>query len=377
MDKLMNNMVNMDITSSSIIYTRCSTPNQNNPQYNSSSIDSQLFMCTEFCKDNNFKILDHKTEICSGRHSKNQKVLLNLINNNSKINLIIFDISRFSRNIIDGMKMIEECLKNNIIIYSVKDNIIVKDNKQLNQFTISLMNAQNESDAISFRVSQSIKYRKSLGGHIGKDYYGYNLIKENNIKKLIINNEEQVVVQLILRLKYGSTYNEVNKLCNLINKSDIKILDKKSLILYGNYENSDIAFILNKNNILRRGVLWTSNNIQQVITKYPEYITKKESILNSLFDEFSKLIENDKNINKDHVIRSINILCEQINGYPLNNIDGYNKLKKMKDRYDILSYLNSNFVNFKCWNIEDTYDYIENNHKKQKKNYDSDFSCEL
>jgi len=374
----MNNMVNMDITSSSIIYTRCSTPNQNNPQYNSSSIESQLFMCTEFCKDNNLKILDHKTEICSGRHSKNQKVLLNLINNNSKINLIIFDISRFSRNIIDGMKMIEQCLQNNITIYSVKDNIIVKDNKQLNQITIALMNAQNESDAISFRVSQSIKYRKSLGGHIGKDYYGYNLIKENNIKKLKINDEEQLVVRLILKLKYGSTYTEVNNLSNLINKSDIKILDKKSpIIMYGNYENSDIAFLLNKNDIFRRGDIWTSNKIQQVVTKYPEYNTKKESLLDSLFEEFSKLIENNKNINKDHVIRSINILYEQLNGYPSNNIDGYNKLKKMKDRYDIISYLNDNNVNFKCWNVEDTYDYIENDYKRKRINYDSDYSCEL
>jgi hypothetical protein len=217
-----------------------------------------------------------------------------------------------------------------------------------------------------------------LGGHIGKDYYGYNLIKENNIKKLQINEEEQLVVQLILKLKYGSTYDEVNKLCNLINKSDIKILDKKSfIIMYGNYENSDIAFLLNKNYILRRGDVWTSNKIQQVVTKYPEYISKKEYLLKSLFEEFSKLIENKTNINKDHVIRSINILYEQINGYPSNNIDGYNKLKKMKDRYDIESYLNSNYVNFKCWNIEDTYDYIENNYKKQKINYDSDYSCEL
>jgi DNA invertase Pin-like site-specific DNA recombinase len=172
-NSLTNNMSSVNIKNRSIIYVRSSTQQQNNVYTNSESLNMQIFSCENFAKENNLDIISIEKEICSARKGSNQKVLENIIENNNNINLMVFDISRFSRNIFDGTHMLKQCLDKGITLYSVKDNLFVKDLKDIQSFTNLLISAQAESDAISHRVQQSIQYRRSLGAYFGKEKFGY------------------------------------------------------------------------------------------------------------------------------------------------------------------------------------------------------------
>ena len=62
-------------------------------------------------------------------------------------------------------------------------------------FAVLQISAQAESDAISHRVQQSIQYRKSLGAYFGRKKFGFNIISDNNIKKLVpVAAELQVIL---------------------------------------------------------------------------------------------------------------------------------------------------------------------------------------
>jgi DNA invertase Pin-like site-specific DNA recombinase len=322
-----------------IIYTRCSTEKQNNTELHSTSLETQIYNCTNFGNSNNMPISDVVSEICSATKSSNQKKLLQLIDNITNFNLIIFDVSRFSRNIFDGTVLIKKCRDNNITIYSVKENICTNTNYGIKQFLSELMNAQNESDAISYRVSESIKYRKSLGAFIGgKVPYGHELYRdENNVAKLAINVEESDIIWLILKLKYGCIFNEIGMFIrNVLNSEDHKI------ILYGHFTDSDIAFILNNNNIFYRGKAWTGSNVHNISFNNMNYINEKETLTKDLIKRMYNGCSSSE----------ISEIYYNINGYQLNdNLLDMKKYKKNKN--EIIKFLNKHNVFFNLWTTVD------------------------
>jgi DNA invertase Pin-like site-specific DNA recombinase len=357
MNSLINTLSSIDIKNNTVIYTRCSTKNQDNPIYNSTSLDSQIFTCTNFCKEHNLNIIETFKEICSARKSSNQKVLLDIINTHTNIIIVIFDISRFSRNLFDGIQLIKICFEKKISIYFVKENISLCDFKDIHQFTMGLINSQSESDAISYRIQQSYKYRKSLGIYYGKEKYGYDIYKDGNFNKLKINKNEQLVIELIMKLKFGCSIENLfiilTNILNSVPKEDLmKSLNitNEQIIMYGNYNNIDIAHFLNNYNILHKETQWTNLLLSKVIVNNYEYVSEREQMVSELKEEFIKLIKtNDKN----KIIRSIKILYEKLNGYKLsNNLSIYNDTKC---DFDIVIFFNVHKVNFRIWTYEDLF----------------------
>lgn len=313
---------------------------------NSASLEIQDAKCIEYCNKNNFTIINNISEICSARKMSNQKKLLNIINNNTNINLIIFDVSRFSRNMEDGIKTYNLCKQKNINIHFIKDTIRSSNINHFNIFSLSLLNAQNESDAISYRVTESVKYRKSLGNYIGKPKFGYTLIRNsNNILKIARHPQEYNILLLILRLKYGSTYNEINNLYkDITNNMDANITClspiTNRIILYGNYENRDIIHILNSNNIFNNNKQFNSLNIYNLckINSY-KYHKKTNYAVNKLI---KKLYDGTCDNNE------FESLFQDINRYKLTlpQIDIDNCYHRMNN---ILNLLNNNNINFCIW----------------------------
>ena len=359
---VINNFTNVNIKNRSIIYVRSSTKNQNNIYTNSASLDMQIFSCENFAKGNDLDIISIEKEICSARKASNQKVLQNIINNNNNINLMFFDISRFSRNIFDGTNMLRQCLERGITLYSVKDNLFVKDLRDIQSFTNLLISAQAESDAISHRVSQSIEYRRSLGAYFGKEKFGYSIIKENNIKKLIPLINELTVINLIQKLYYGCQKSEIENLLLAINKQKIKI-KITDVLLYGNYTSADISYFLNLHIIYKRGELWTTDTINKVINQNVGYINKKYDLTDNLINELKTIIckKNTSDISKN--VRTINQLFLEINGYKLT--EKLETFKTFKTRWDIIMFLNNYNVNFRTW-VDNDIEEIELPHKKLK-----------
>ena len=364
------NINSLNISSQTIIYSRSSTKKQNDFNINSASINTQIHSCLEFCKNNKLDVKFMRSETCSARNCNNQKKLLEIIENYENINLVIFDISRFSRNISDGIKIIEKCFKNNIIIYFVKEELKVKNKNDLPKFTSQLINAHIESDTISYRLTESIKYRKSLGNHIGKAKYGYNIIKENNINKIIENTKEQLIIQIILKLKFGCLISELDKITKKLNNTILNNIDRQNeIIMYGHYGNTSIADILNDNNIKYKDNNWISVKINNIITTNLEDQDKKEKILDAVFFEFSKFLTRTLKLTQQDKTEISNILLKQ-----LSSINDYKllktikkKIKNISDIQDIVNILNSYNINFRVWTDDDIYGYISDNIKINKK----------
>jgi DNA invertase Pin-like site-specific DNA recombinase len=347
-----------------VIYIRCSTKNQSNDFYHSSSIDMQLHNCKIYCKDNNLAIIDIISEIKSARDMKNQTELLNLVNTNSNINLVVFDVSRFSRNIINGTAIIQQCIDKNIVLHFIKENILVKNNRDVVPFTTALVNAQVESDTISYRVLRSVEYRKSLGSQFGKARYGYTMVRNNNIITHEENPNEQLIIKLILKIKYGCLLTDLNKIAQQLINNNLELLND-SIILYGNYENSDIVTILNQNNILYKNNKWTYSSVSNVINTNDDYINVKDTLVNDLLINLSKLVQpHDQFTN--NIVNNIITLYEKINDYKLNirsivihNITTVN---------DIINFLNKNNVHFRVWTMQDIEPYLQfsNSNKRNR-----------
>jgi DNA invertase Pin-like site-specific DNA recombinase len=352
MNNIINNLSLMEINSKGIIYTRSSTKKQNDLITNSHSLEIQTSNCSKFCFENNIDIIKIETEIVSARNSKKQNVLLNIINTNKDILLLVFDISRFSRNIFDGMNMLQKCMNNNITLYLLKENMYVRDLNDITRFNNLLSNAHAESDAISFRVKKSIEFRKSNGVFLGKRKFGFDVITDNNNKKLKINENEQKTIELILILKFGGLKNKIDDLITFLINDKLKI-DMSDIILFGNYENSDIAYFLNFHNIIHKNKEWTTQNVNSIINLNNDKIKKREELTEEFLDEF--LIKNKYNE------ATLKQLFFEINGYHLQSkyLINYNKLKGKCIKGDKLNFLNDINLNYKIWNYEDIESYYK------------------
>lgn len=254
----------------SIIYCRSSTLKQN--QGNHMSIETQLFYCKNYCEENKLNITKCESEICSAVSITNQRKLLKIINTNRNLNIIIYDTSRFSRNVYDGINLLRKCKNKNIIIHIVKD-LAKSDNKYgYLKIVDGIKNAEIESATTSDRVRNAINFRRSLGHKIGRCPFGYKVEKINNIRKFAIDENGQNVISLMKTLYYGGTISLVNVLMDKIVGYEIEQLftdnsGDTNIIKYGNMTYDMVADFLNEHKIKYFNKDWKGTNISSILNK--------------------------------------------------------------------------------------------------------------
>lgn len=256
-----------------IIYTRISCKN-NNSFYNCSSLDSQLEFCRKFAKQNNFTICDEISEIKSAfkerKKSEYSKMLRNIYrhkwgNDGELKAIIVCDVSRFSRNLRQGLSDLHKLENKGITVYSVDQNCqwgpsYTSTKAQKIRFRNFLIQAEDESENKSLRQKRSYKFRRARGEYIGKAPYGFKIRRTKNRKRLLTeNNNEQKIIKII-KNKYenGITMN-------------------------------NIAYELNNKKLYRRNKEWTSNKISYIINRDNKYFKSFKNMLGSL-----KNISDDK-----------------------------------------------------------------------------------
>lgn len=272
-----------DITKNAIIYCRSSSLKQN--QYNHNSLEMQTFICREYCHKNQINVISLVTEICSATSIANQKKLLNIINTHSNINLIIYDASRFSRNILEGIQLLNDCKNKNINIHNVKDNYTTNNYQGYLNFIDGIKNAEAESKLIGERIKSSIEHRRRLGEDFGNPPYGYKREKINNINKIIEYESEQNIIELGKKLYYGCTLIEANIYMKKITGNNIKSLftEPCNKIEYGNFSYSMLAEFFNQNNIkYRNDELWTTSRISNIIKNKKRKLYFDEEIIENV-----------------------------------------------------------------------------------------------
>jgi len=262
-----------DLSQSAIIYARCSTPMQN--QDMNQSLQTQIGICMEYANSNNLTISDIISEVVRG-HSGN-KQSYNSVLDKSNTNLIIADASRLTRNISDGNTFVKKCEENNILIHSVRDNIITNSNQERKKLFNCIFDASIESSIISKRVASAFKIRRQLGSHFGNPPYGYKIFKHIDkksgikLRKLIEDSNEQNIIKFITKLYYGCSIKDLYNTFHKIKSKSFKLMDIKNnefeVVEYGNIIKKDIKVLLEENEITYRGEPWKTINLSKIINK--------------------------------------------------------------------------------------------------------------
>ena len=243
------------------------------------------------------------------------------------------------------------CNSKEIIIHFIKENICTIRQNTQPQFAFGLAQAQNESDTISYRVKESCKYRRSIGNYIGRAKYGYKIIKENNISKLIKDEREQFILLLIFKLKYGSSFEKINDLVKQITKKE-SLIKLDNVILYGHYENEEIIHYLNEHEIYYKEYPWTPQQIYTVCKNYNnEYNKNKEKLCR----EFIRHLYYDCT-NYNYIIK----LYEKINEIQFTNELFSNIYLCLENKLTLLNFINHIYLNYNIWEMSHIENYLNN-----------------
>lgn len=255
-----------------IIYCRVS-----NLKDDSQSFSTQERNCVEYCKEKKMRVKEIHKEHNSG-YGK-QKLLDNLILKSKNINLIINDVTRFSRHNLYGLSLLKKCLKNNITIHFVKEEVIFDHTNDYVSSKIlkGLNDSEGQWHTIRQNIINNIKKRRSEGLTLGTTPFGYDCVN----KKLIKNNNFNVI-KLIVYLRNGvKTVSEIQQILKELTSSydSLKFYDENQLEINKfskvfTLKFSEIANILNDYGLCDKN--WTGDRVRELYKKYCMEETLKE-----------------------------------------------------------------------------------------------------
>ena len=201
------------------------------------SIDVQQIALIKYCYNNNILIKDiYVDDGKSAKNMTNQKELsklkrdvlkFNIYDNTAKKYVMIYDISRFSRNTLQALQLLDILSKNNINLYFLSENLYYDNPYNKHSIRTQLSTSQYISEYTSDRVKKSLFLKKSKGEHIGTLPFGY---KRNALNKLEVNKDELRILKHVKK-----AYNMFSKMKNQPRK----------------YINEKILTTINKTNCFR------------------------------------------------------------------------------------------------------------------------------
>ena len=184
-------------------YIRVSTDKQ--------SVENQRFEIENFCKKQNLKIDEWIEETISGTKDVEKRKLGILLGQLQKNDILICsELSRLGRNLLMIMSILNECMKKEIQIWTIKDNYRLGTDisSKVLAFTFGL-SAEIERNLISQRTKEALARKKSEGVHIGRPKGALSKIvklsgKEEIIRKYLDKGKSQVYISKKLGVARGT-----------------------------------------------------------------------------------------------------------------------------------------------------------------------------
>lgn len=271
-----------------IIYTRLSSSNQS---YNNGiyvSIENQLNMCNEYCKKLNLEVVNSVSEIKSGKNINKQNELQKIISENSNINIIFYNITRFSRNTGQAIDFINKCIDKKIKLHFAEENFTIDHYMDMHRLRLGLSQAEYELNVISNRIKSNNKVLKNKGWKFGLAKYGKKAIFRNGIRGFVINNYEKEIINFIIMARVGDvSCKKLNIQLNKIipnNKDPIEFWDedKKIEVFKKKFTLTfaEIADLLNSYNIKARCGSWNSGKVNRIFNQCFNTIENKMASIN-------------------------------------------------------------------------------------------------
>ncbi|WP_234447066.1 recombinase family protein [Virgibacillus salexigens] len=176
------------------IYCRVSTEEQASEGY---SIDAQLDLLRQYAKLYGWQVShEYIDEGISGKSIKGRPAMQRLVSDIEKEEfqaVLVWKISRLSRNMLDTLVLLDKFEKYNVKFISYSENF--DTGSPIGRLVLQLMAsiAEMERNTLSENVKLGMKQRALQGEWNGGIVFGYDSIE----KELIINQQEAKVIQLI------------------------------------------------------------------------------------------------------------------------------------------------------------------------------------
>lgn len=123
-----------------------------------------------FAEKNELRIDKWYTETVSGKVSSKDRKLAGVLNRMQKGDtLIVTEISRLSRTMLEIMTILNSCIKKEVVLYSTKEGYVFQNdiNSKVLGFAFGLM-AEIERNLISMRTKEALARLKKEGVKLGR-----------------------------------------------------------------------------------------------------------------------------------------------------------------------------------------------------------------
>ena len=178
-----------------VSYLRCST----SYQLEGHSIDNQRLKIKQYCELHNLILSEEIVdEGVSGKNSNREGYmrLLEIVRKGECDGVVVYSLSRFSRNTMDTLSSIEKMNQKGITFHSLSENIDTSSPNGRFFLTILSSLSQLEREITSQRVTDVLRGLKSTNKPYSNDLYGYDKVDG----KLVENEKELKMLRKIRKL---------------------------------------------------------------------------------------------------------------------------------------------------------------------------------
>ena len=218
---------NLELDDCAYIYCRVSSKRQSDIGH--TSLEVQENLCKQYCLNNDIKVIKIVKEAYSARNMDRLdglKYLCDIATSGQKI--VVYDVSRFSRNTRQALNIIENLKQNKVSVYAVVEKLSYDTPAEQHQFRMQLSCAQQYSDMLSLKISNSVSYRKCNGHSLGTAAFGFKHIRDNNnIRKKVVNVDEMLIIERIRQLKTE----KIRTIVNILIEENIQFRDSSPTLL--------------------------------------------------------------------------------------------------------------------------------------------------
>ena len=182
-------------------YIRVSTDRQ--------TVENQRFEIKNFCKKEALKVDTWIEETISGTKDVDKRKLGALLTKMQKGDILICsELSRLGRNLLMIMAILNECMKNDIQVWTIKDNYRLGSDISSKVLAFAFgLSAEIERNLISQRTKEALARKRAEGVVLGRPKG-----RKSSPDKYKLSGKEILISEL---LKNGISHRKIAKICKV------------------------------------------------------------------------------------------------------------------------------------------------------------------